>query len=92
MMEYFRANNTFSRGSDITEWGRSLQEITDIGLRDEFVRIQLNVVTVINKDVLLPKGMFHGGNESADEVEDHLKKQADTRSFNMLAGVRPLIV
>jgi hypothetical protein len=92
MMAYIRANNTFTRGSDITEWGRSLQEITDVGLRDEFVRIQLNLATVINKDVLLPEGMFHGGNESADEVEDRLKKQGDTRSFNTLAGVRPLIV
>jgi hypothetical protein len=87
MMQYVRAQDKFKCGNDIKIWSEQLSHITNTALRDEFVRIQVQLATIINRCVYKEAGMFNDGYKSVEEVKERLSKQGDHREFNMLGGM-----
>jgi hypothetical protein len=91
MMEYARSRGTFKSTPDVIEWGKRIGAISDEDLRLEFIRIQLNLAKVINKDVYGPAGMFYGGHVGPEEMLDRLKHHGDHRPFDTRDGMYPFM-
>lgn len=91
MMEYARSRDTFKKATDVIDWGKRMAEITDEDLRLEFLRIQLTLAKIINKDVYLPGGMFHVDRLPPQEVEDRLRQLGDSKPVDIKASILPFM-
>jgi tRNA G10 N-methylase Trm11 len=91
MKEFVRDKHRFTKSEHVKDWGRRLQQIQDEDLAQELRRIQLQLATVINKDVFEADGVFHGSYLTMEETQEHLRLQHDKRPF-MLDGIHTFLV
>ena len=77
-----------SRNDDhIHKWLESHGE-ADYKLRDDFFRIQSDIVTIIMKEVVDEKGMFHHGPISRADVQTRIGMQRlDLTPFKKLGSI-----
>jgi hypothetical protein len=62
------------KGTYIIKLGKRMAPITYEDLGMEFLRIQLNLARIINKDVCEVAGMFQGSQVAPQKVDGHLKQ------------------
>ena len=92
MMEFRRDHQqlrmTTKSDDHIRKWAESLGEELDYKLRDDFFRIQMDIATIIMKEVLEEKGMFHHGPISQADVRTRIGMQhVDLTPFNKLGFI-----
>jgi hypothetical protein len=70
---------------------KNLVDATDRQLREEWVRIQQLICTIIHQDFCTRSGVFIYGHilPYNDEVELHLEMSREDRPFNSLKGCLP---
>ena len=91
MMEFRRDHQQLrmtTRNDDhIRKWVESHGE-ADYKLRDDFFRIQRDIATIIMKEVIDEKGVFHHGPISRDDVRTCIGMQHhDLMPFKMLGSI-----
>jgi predicted DNA-binding protein (UPF0278 family) len=84
MRKHVQARDNFITGNDLKVWAEQLSELTDSALRDEFVRIQVQISIIIKHTVYQEVKMFNSGYKSVEEVKARLYKQGDHKDFNTL--------
>ena len=76
MEDYIRQGQHLKKNSDITAWGKKMEEISPGDSRDEFRRVQVKFATILNKDVIHHAGVFNCGTPaSLEEIKTRLSKQ-----------------
>ena len=74
----------------IRQWAENLGVEPDYKLRDDFFRIQRDIATIIMKEVIEVKGMFHHGPISRADVRTRIGMQRqDLTPFTKLGCTLP---
>ena len=89
--EYVRAVDTLDLAKDVVKWGQQLEKKKGGDQEDELSRIQVKLADILNKDVIDEQGVFHGGEDTPEEVMDRLRQQGEDTSFNTYEGIRPFL-
>jgi hypothetical protein len=94
MMEFRRDRQqlgiTSSSDAHIRKWAEAIGAEPDHKLRNDFYRIQQDIATIIVKDVVEEKGMFHGGPISRADVRARIGLQRmDMTPFTKLGCTLP---
>jgi hypothetical protein len=94
MMEFRRDHQqlrmTTRNDEHIRKWAESLGDEPDYKLRDDFFRIQKDIATIIMKEVVEEKGMFHHGPISRADVRTRIGMQRqDLTPFTKLGCILP---
>ena len=71
--EYVRVVDTLNLGEDVLKWGQSLEKKKGGDQEDELELIQVKLANIINKDVIDEQGVFHGGEDTPEEVIAHMR-------------------
>jgi len=94
MMEFRRDHQqlrmTTRNDEHIRKWAESLRHELDYRIRDDFFRIQKDIATIIMKEVVEEKGMFHHGPISRADVRTRIGMQRqDLTPFTKLGCILP---
>jgi len=86
--EFIREKQRVQFPSAVEQWVKLKAAATDDAVRKEFLRIQMKLSEIIDKELTHCDGVFYLNSPTKNEIERRLGHQADCRPFNTLNGSR----
>ena len=86
--EFIREKQRVAFPAAVEQWAKLKAAATDEAVRKEFLRIQMKLSEIIDKELTHCDGVFYLNSPTKNEIERRLGHQADRRPFNTLNGSR----